>query len=70
MNLQYPLAEIRLINSVVTAQARDMPSRTFLINQLVLILKQIPTTSADTVPLSVQFEQIQATARQQALQEM
>ena len=38
-------------------------------NQLVLILKTTPTTSADTVPLSVQFEQIQAAARQQVLQQ-
>ena len=38
-------------------------------NYLVLTLKQIPTISADTVPLSVQFEQIQAAARQKALQE-
>ena len=38
-------------------------------NQLVLMPKSIPTTSADTVPLSVQFEQIQAAARQQVLQQ-
>ena len=38
-------------------------------NQLVLIPKQIPTTLADTVPLSVQFEQIQAAVRQQVLQQ-
>ena len=38
-------------------------------NQLVLIPKQIPTTLADTVPLSVQFEQIQAAASQNVLQQ-
>ena len=38
-------------------------------NQLVLILKTTPTTSADTVLLSVQFEQIQAAARQHVLQQ-
>ena len=33
-------------------------------NQLVLIPKATSTTSADTVPLSVQFQQIQEAARQ------
>ena len=37
--------------------------------QLVLIPRAIPTTSADTVPLSVQFDQMQAAARQQVLQQ-
>lgn len=38
-------------------------------NQLVLIPKATPTTAADTAPLSIQFQQIQETARQQVLQQ-
>ena len=37
--------------------------------QLVLIPNATPATSANTVPLSVQFEQIQKAARQQVLQQ-
>ena len=37
-------------------------------NELVIIPKTTPTTSADTVPLSVQFKQIQAAVGQQVLQ--